>query len=352
MLKMQELLSMQDWNFILSCDSADVSFSSFYGFLAEALDLIFPLKTVRPTIKARDPTYMTPHLKYLLRQKNRKHRRHQHTEHLAARINQIIARHNSRTFDGLAKGSRHLWTEVRRLRGAKIDCQIHQGPITADSLNQHYSEVSTDNEYVLPEAKSTVAPVNLCEIYDYHVFYALAAVRGTSVGPDGVPSWLLSSMAHFLSTPIASLFQKSLTDSFIPPQWKESKITPIPKIACPVSESDFRPISITPTLCKILEKLLVQSYYYPVFTNPMKNSMFTDQFAFRPTGSTSAALIALTHHLLETLEHEPFARLISLDFSKAFDTARHNSLAVKLASLPIPDFVYNWVIALLPELLV
>ena len=75
--------------------------------------------------------------------------------------------------------------------------------------------------------------------------------------------------------------------------------------------------------------------------------MFADQFAFRPSGSTSAALIALTHHLLETVEHEPFVRLISLDFSKAFDTARHNSLAVQLASLPIPDFVYNWVIALL-----
>ena len=36
-----------------------------------------------------------------------------------------------------------------------------------------------------------------------------------------------------------------------------------------------------------------------------------------------------------------------MDFSKAFDTVRHDSLAVQLASMPIPDFVYNWVLALL-----
>jgi len=72
-----------------------------------------------------------------------------------------------------------------------------------------------------------------------------------------------------------------------------------------------------------------------------------DQYAFRPTGSTSAALIAITHHVLETVKTEPYVRLISLDFSKAFDTVRHNSLAEQLASMPVPDFVYNWVLAML-----
>jgi len=100
-------------------------------------------------------------------------------------------------------------------------------------------------------------------------------------------------------------------------------------------------------LCKILEIFVVQNYYYPILTNPAQNSLYSDQYAFRPTGSTSAALVAITHHLLETVKSEPYVRLISLDFSKAFDTVRHDSLAVQLASMPIPDFVYNWVLSLL-----
>jgi len=36
--------------------------------------------------------------------------------------------------------------------------------------------------------------------------------------------------------------------------------------------------------------------------------------------------------------------MISLDFSKAFDTVRHTTLLDKLALLPLPDFVYNWLV--------
>ena len=35
-------------------------------------------------------------------------------------------------------------------------------------------------------------------------------------------------------------------------------------------------------------------------------------------------------------------QIIALDFSKAFDTVRHCTLMQKLALLPIPDFLYNW----------
>lgn len=197
------------------------------------------------------------------------------------------------------------------------------------------------------QLQKQVTSADAIDIEDYHVYTALTSIRGTSEGPDGLPSWLLSTMAHLLATPISYLYKKSLTESYIPPQWKESKITPIPKISRPVTEADYRPISITPVLCKILEKFVVHIYYYPILTNPKENSLYSDQYAFRPSGSTSAALIAITHHLLETVNCEPYARMISLDFSKAFDTVRHNYLAEQLASMLIPDFVYNWVLSLL-----
>ena len=45
------------------------------------------------------------------------------------------------------------------------------------------------------------------------------------------------------------------------------------------------------------------------------------------------------------LRTNPYMVVIALDFSKAFNTVRHSTFAEKLASLDIPDSVYNWVIS-------
>jgi len=46
-------------------------------------------------------------------------------------------------------------------------------------------------------------------------------------------------------------------------QWKTAVISPIPKTATPTQASDFRPISITPILSRMLEQSVVRAYIYP-----------------------------------------------------------------------------------------
>ena len=74
----------------------------------------------------------------------------------------------------------------------------------------------------------------------------------------------------------------------------------------------------------------------------MQTGLLTDQFAFRPTGSTDATLISILHHITDLLTTNPYVRVIALDFSKAFDTVRHCTTLQKLSTLPIPDNIYNW----------
>ena len=40
----------------------------------------------------------------------------------------------------------------------------------------------------------------------------------------------------------------------------------------------------------------------------------------------------------------PYVAVISLDFSKAFDTVRHSTLLEKLAQLNMPANAYNWLV--------
>jgi len=113
------------------------------------------------------------------------------------------------------------------------------------------------------------------------------------------------------------------------------------KTLSPKDSSDCRPISVTPVLTRVMERLVVRQFLYPALLVPSCNLTFSDQYAFRPTGSTIAALIQLFYTVTELLNDDPYVVVIALDFSKAFDAVRTVTLLQKLASLDIPDCVYN-----------
>ena len=94
-----------------------------------------------------------------------------------------------------------------------------------------------------------------------------------------------------------------------------------------------------------MERFIVRSYLYPAFESPGFSDKIEDQFAFRPTGSTTAAIIALLQNITTMLLTNDYVVVISTDLSKAFDTVRHSSLAEKLAALDIPDLAYNWLVS-------
>ena len=58
---------------------------------------------------------------------------------------------------------------------------------------------------------------------------------------------------------------------------------------------------------------------------------------------------SLLHHVTSLLTNNSYVTLISLDFSKAFDTVRHSTLAAKLSMLDLPDNIYNWLVAFLKD---
>jgi Reverse transcriptase (RNA-dependent DNA polymerase) len=94
-----------------------------------------------------------------------------------------------------------------------------------------------------------------------------------------------------------------------------------------------------------MERTIVQCFLYPAFLSSPPSLSFIDQFAFRPYGSASAAIIFLLYTVTNLLLSNPYIIVYSIDSSKAFDTARHTTLMKKLAELDLPDQVYNWLAA-------
>ena len=69
--------------------------------------------------------------------------------------------------------------------------------------------------------------------------------------------------------------------------------------------------------------------------------------SFKPTGSTTVALVYFTHQVTQMLEPNNYVRCLMTDFSKAFDTVDHVILLSKLAPLKLPGFVINWICSFL-----
>jgi len=51
--------------------------------------------------------------------------------------------------------------------------------------------------------------------------------------------------------------------------------------------------------------------------------LISDQFAYRPTASTTAALISLTHAVAQKLGSCNYVRCLQIDYAKAFDMINH-----------------------------
>ena len=120
----------------------------------------------------------------------------------------------------------------------------------------------------------------------------LRKIRNTSSGYDDLPCWVLKQCSYELSSIVFTIINKSFQTGTVHVDWLTAVVTPIPKIPRSTGLTDYRPISVTPILCRVAEKIVVRQWLKPAITA----DMLADQFGFRPTGSTTSALVHFMHH--------------------------------------------------------
>ena len=148
-------------------------------------------------------------------------------ESITKRISQSIAEHSKSIFASSRRGSKELWDKVRQITG-KNKSQSCFNHITVDQLNQHFSNISTDQQYATPLPKVTVSLSSQPEFFtEYRVFLMLDQIKNTSAGLENLPHWFLQLGASSFSPPLSHIFNLSLHQSTVPTQWKSSTITPV-----------------------------------------------------------------------------------------------------------------------------
>ena len=336
-------LAQLDERPFLAFTEPQTAWDEFYREAEGRLNSIYPLREI--TMTSSDPSYITPEVKYMLRSKNRLMRagRVEEAGALADKINKAIVAANAielKTIDA-RHGVKDLWDKVNSLTKKKMSTA--QSSVTAAELNQHYATISTDPQYLAPVPKHTAGTLENV-FSEYHIFQLLDHLHHTAEGLDKLPAWFLRLAAPKYAIILAHLINQSIQSSHVPHQWKTAIILPIAKVPTPAAPADYRPLSILPVLSRLVEKELVKRFLYPTFVSIPTSLELADQFAFRPTGSTTAALVTMLSHVTDMLRTNAYVTVVSMDFSKAFDTVRHATLTDKLAKICIPDNIYNWII--------
>ena len=100
-----------------------------------------------------------------------------------------------------------------------------------------------------------------------------ALKRNKAIGLDRISARLLKCASRTITPSITKLLNLSIATNEFPNIWKCAKVTALFKAGNRTSPSDYRPISILPTLSKILERAVhYQFYQYLNQTYSMKSN--------------------------------------------------------------------------------
>ena len=148
-----------------------------------------------------------------------------------------------------------------------------------------------------------------------------------AMGPDGIHPILLKYCCQSLVYSLFNIFSKSLDQGVVPAAWKCSTIIPIFKKGPRFEPLNYRPVSLTPVCCKVLERIV--AYHLLMYLE--SNALLSDhQFGFRQGRSTTEKLILVYDEITRLMDAGYIVDLVLFDYSEAFDLVCHNVLEAEV----------------------
>ena len=337
--KLRVALQCVDFSSILVGDVSEC-YSQFICIIRDLLAQHIPAKSI--TLRPKDPPFITPLIRSLLQERCQLRKAGKTTlaNVLATKINILIDKATKSIYTPLGSAPpKTLWRSISDNTKPTSNTAFI-AKTDPDVFNRFFANASFDEgRPMMYEINPTTD--NFGDDFPFseiQIENTLRKLKNSSPGLDNIPSWVFRCCSVELASVVTDIFNRSVLSSKVPTEWLSAVVTPVPKVDRPSMLTDYRPISVTPLLARTLERLIVKKYISPA----IENYGCADQYAFRPTGSTTCALVHLLHRVTALLETCNYVRCLLIDFSKAFDVVDRSILLHKVCMLDVPSNVKSW----------
>ena len=338
-----ELLSKVPWDCCFLSGSVNDCWICFKDILFSIADQCIPKITLRPR---KSTHWLSKETLRLVRKKRRAYklaRRTNNPRHLLqykATSNLVRSHtrmdhieHLSQITSNLSQDQRPFWRWLNNTRGQRIQIPNihHAGKVLstpsekASIFNHHFTSTFTSentsnlNDLRRDLGKSwcqdSVADITISRD-DVHDLLSKLDVS-KACGPDELPARLLREGAPWLADPITRLYNLSLYRGCLPRDWTSANVTPVFKKGSKHLVSNYRPISLTCIVVKLLERLVHDHLAQFLITG---NKLSPFQHGFRKGHSCQTQLLESVHEWARSLDKASSTHVIFTDFSKAFDS--------------------------------
>lgn len=294
------------------------------------------------------------HLKRRVKRLRRRHASREAIQEIQSNLNQKVG-HAKRWYfqhilpEFIRSAPQKFWAFLRK-KNREISHIVHDGNMVSEkhSIAQHFNEyfhsvfsnidTSAFRDHTpcdpAPDIVSTPGVVSML----------LKLKTKSSPGPDDIPNIFLRRYAEALAPFITRIFQMSLSSATLPSDWLSARVVPVLKKGDATLVTNYRPISLTSSCCKLLEHIIAKEINNFIGDNSILSSC---QHGFRKGFSTTTQLTSIVHNFASVLDGSGQVDVLFLDFKKAFDLVSHRKLIDKLESINLPTYIVNWVDAYL-----